>query len=51
MLKPVLRFTGVNYVAGVLSLLPTLIVPLIVLNRLGSDDAAYYYVAYPAGEP
>jgi O-antigen/teichoic acid export membrane protein len=45
-LKPVLRFTGVNYVAGALSLLPTLVVPLIVLNRLGSDDTAYYYVAY-----
>jgi len=45
-LKPVLRFTGVNYVAGALSLLPTLIIPLIVLNRLGSDDTAYYYVSY-----
>ena len=46
LLKPVLRFTGVNYVAGVLSLLPTLIVPIIVLDRLGSDDAGYYYISY-----
>jgi O-antigen/teichoic acid export membrane protein len=45
-LRPVLRFTGVNYVAGVLSLLPTLIVPLIVLNRLGATNEAYYYVSY-----
>lgn len=45
-LQPVLRFTGVNYFAGVLSLLPSLIVPLIVLNRLGPTDAAYYYVSY-----
>ena len=39
-LKPVLRFTGVNYVAGVLSLLPTLIVPIIVLDRLGPATRA-----------
>ena len=46
LLKPVLQFTGVNYVAGVLSLLPSLIVPIIVLDRLGGIDAGYYYVAY-----
>jgi O-antigen/teichoic acid export membrane protein len=45
-LKPVLQFTGANYFAGVLSLLPTLIVPLIVLSRLGATNEAYYYVSF-----
>lgn len=46
LLRPVLKFTGVNYVAGVLSLLPTLIVPIIVLDRLDTNDAGYYYIAF-----
>jgi O-antigen/teichoic acid export membrane protein len=45
-LKPILRFSGVNYVGNVLNLLPTMIVPLIVISRLGATDDAYYYVAF-----
>lgn len=45
-LKPVLAFSGANYVANVLNLLPNLVVPLIVLDRIGAAAAAYYYVAY-----
>jgi O-antigen/teichoic acid export membrane protein len=45
-LKPVLAFSGANYVANVFNLLPNLIVPLIVIDRIGAAAAAYYYVAY-----
>jgi O-antigen/teichoic acid export membrane protein len=45
-IRPVLRFSVVNYLGNVLLLLPGLIVPLIVLNRIGPSAAAYYYVAY-----
>ncbi len=45
-LKPLLRFSGANYAGNVLNLLPTLVVPLIVLDRLGAAAAAYYFVAF-----
>jgi O-antigen/teichoic acid export membrane protein len=45
-LQPVLRFSGANYAGNIFNLLPTLVVPLIVLDRLGSHAAAYYFVAY-----
>jgi len=45
-LRPVLRFSVVNYMGNVLLLLPTMVVPLIVLNRIGPSGAAYYYVAF-----
>jgi O-antigen/teichoic acid export membrane protein len=45
-LKPLLRFSGANYAGNVLSLLPPLVVPLIVLDRLGASAAAYYFVAF-----
>jgi O-antigen/teichoic acid export membrane protein len=45
-LRPVLRFSGANWAGNMLSLLPTLVVPLIVLDRLGPSAAAYYFVAY-----
>lgn len=45
-LKPTLGFSGANYVGSVLNFLPGLLVPLIVLNRLGADTEAYYYVAF-----
>lgn len=45
-LRPWLRFSGANYLGNLLYLLPTLIVPLIVLDRLGAAAAAYYYIAF-----
>ena len=45
-LGPLLRFSGANYAGNVLNLLPTLVVPLIVLDRLGASAAAYYFVAF-----
>jgi O-antigen/teichoic acid export membrane protein len=45
-LKPLLRFTGGNYIAQALNLVPTVVVPLVVLDRLGAQAAAYYFVAF-----
>lgn len=45
-LMPLIRFSVANYVANILNLLPVLVVPLIVLDRLGARDAAYYFVAF-----
>ncbi len=45
-LKPVIRFSGANYAGNALNLLPSLIVPLIVLERIGAAAAAYYYIAF-----
>jgi O-antigen/teichoic acid export membrane protein len=45
-IKPVIRFSGANYVGNVLNLLPSLVVPLIVLNRMSATTEAYYYVAF-----
>ena len=45
-LQPVLRFSGASYVGNVFGMLPILVVPLIVLDRLGASEAAYYFVAF-----
>ncbi len=44
--RPLLRFSGASYVGNILNLLPNLVVPLIVLDRLGASSAAYYFVAF-----
>jgi O-antigen/teichoic acid export membrane protein len=45
-LKPLLKFSGANYVANALNLLPSVVVPIIVLDRLGARPAAYYFVSF-----
>jgi O-antigen/teichoic acid export membrane protein len=45
-LKPLLRFSGANYAANAFNLLPSVVVPIIVLDRLGAESAAYYFVAF-----
>jgi O-antigen/teichoic acid export membrane protein len=45
-LKPLLRFSGANYAGNVLNMLPPLVVPLVVLDRLGAQAVAYYFVAF-----
>lgn len=41
-----LRYSTGTYLSSVLSLLPMLIVPLIVLEQLGAAPAGFYYVAF-----
>ena len=45
-IKPLLRFSGANYAANVLGLLPILVVPIIALDRLGASAAAYYFIDF-----
>lgn len=45
-LRPLMRFSAANYVGNLLTLLPTFLVPLIVLDRIGVHASAYYYVAF-----
>jgi O-antigen/teichoic acid export membrane protein len=44
-LKPLIRFSGANYVADIANTTTALVVPLILLDRLGADSAAYYFIA------
>ena len=37
-------YTATNYIANLLNLLPACIVPLIVFNKVGAAQAAYYYI-------
>ena len=45
-LKPLLKYSGANYVANSMNLLPNVVVPLIVLDRLGAKAAGYYFYAF-----
>ena len=45
-LRPLMRFSAANYAGNLLTLLPTFLVPLIVLDRIGVHASAYYYVAF-----
>lgn len=45
-LKPLIKFSFANYAGDVMALLPTLVVPLIILDRLGPSSEAYFFVAF-----
>jgi O-antigen/teichoic acid export membrane protein len=45
-LKPLLRFSGANYVGNVFNMIPGLVVPVVLLDRLGAESAAYFFVVY-----
>jgi O-antigen/teichoic acid export membrane protein len=44
-LKSVWRYSVGNYISSILNLLPVTVLPLIIINYLGADNAAYYYIA------
>ena len=45
-LRPLARFSGANYAVELLAIVPQAVIPIIMLDRLGPSDAAYYFVAY-----
>ncbi len=45
-LRPLARFSGANYATELLAIIPQTVLPIIMLDRLGPSDAAYYFVAY-----
>lgn len=44
-LRNIMKFSFENYVAGLLGGLHTMILPLMILNILGAEANAYYYIA------
>ena len=45
-LQKVFHYSFSNYVGNLLNIAPTLVLPLVVINRLGAADAGYYYLAF-----
>lgn len=43
-LRPVLKFSVASYVSNAIYLLPPVVIPLIILDRLGTSSSAYYYM-------
>lgn len=43
-IRPVLKFAGANYISNVVYLMPPVVIPIIVLDRLGTSASAYYYI-------
>jgi O-antigen/teichoic acid export membrane protein len=46
LIRQAMGFSLANYLANLLSLAPTLILPIVVIDELGPRPAAYYYIAF-----
>lgn len=46
LVKEMFEFSFGNYISSVLGLLPSLLLPLIIANRIGASETAYFYVAW-----
>jgi O-antigen/teichoic acid export membrane protein len=44
--KETFKFAGASYVAAVIDVIPTLTLPLVVLDRRGSAQAGFFYIAF-----
>lgn len=44
-IKQIGKYSFGNYVAGFIGSLPTLLLPLLILNLLGAESSAYYFIA------
>jgi O-antigen/teichoic acid export membrane protein len=44
--RRVLSFSSANYAANLLNILPTLVLPAIILNQLGAEQAGFFYLAF-----
>lgn len=45
-IKNTIKFSLENYFAEIFLFLPTLLMPIIILNELGPESAAYFYIAW-----
>jgi O-antigen/teichoic acid export membrane protein len=45
-LKDSFHFSVINYLSGLFILAPNMILPVLVLNILGAEKAAYYFIAF-----
>ena len=48
-LKEVVSYSSSNYVANLLNILPTMLLPMIIINKLGASAAGYFYLAFMMG--
>jgi O-antigen/teichoic acid export membrane protein len=46
MLKSLWKFSSANYIANIFNIIPTIAIPIIIMNRLGAAQAGYYYLAF-----
>lgn len=44
--KNMISYSAGNYVAAIFGMVPAATLPLLVLHQLGSENVAYYYIAY-----
>ncbi|MFH0904001.1 MAG: hypothetical protein V1854_02270, partial [Methanobacteriota archaeon] len=49
-IRKTLKFSLGNYSAGIFMMAPVMIIPIMILNTIGSEEAAYFYVAYSVAE-
>jgi O-antigen/teichoic acid export membrane protein len=45
-LNGVVKYSLANYIANLLNIAPTLILPLVIINHLGPANAGYYYLGF-----
>lgn len=45
-LREVRQYSSANYIANLLNILPTLLLPLIIVRTLGAAKAGYFYLAF-----
>ncbi|MDP2216450.1 MAG: oligosaccharide flippase family protein [Methanolobus sp.] len=45
-IKKILKFSLGNYSAGIFSMAPVTIIPIMILNTIGAKEGAYFYIAY-----
>lgn len=44
--KKVMAFSAANYLANVFDLLPVLVLPLLIVDKIGTASAGYYFIAF-----
>ncbi len=44
--RKVMAFSAANYLANVFDLLPVLVLPLLIVDRIGTASAGYYFIAF-----
>ena len=45
-LRNIFKFSIGNYTAGIFTILPLTVIPIMILNTVGAKEAAYFYIAY-----
>lgn len=45
-LRKIMKFSLGNYTAGIFMIVPTTVIPLMIMNMLGAKESAYFFIAY-----